>query len=148
MPYRLYLCLAHSIPSPPTLTQHMHQPRSTNDMIHFISSRDLIDSSFLTSFALHCCFGPSAPSLWSSFPSMRFIVSKPLTCPSRLQPVYQAKPCLDLLHLGTWLHVMSHMQWAPSHMCELCNISKPFSPPWHVLLTQVYLWTNHVCISH
>jgi hypothetical protein len=36
----------------------------------------------------------------------------------------------------------------PSHMCELFNISEPFSPLWHVLLTQVYLWTNLLCISH
>ena len=52
----------------------------------------------------------------SSFPATRFIDSKPPTCPSRpsrLQPV-QAKPHLDLLHLVTWLHVMSHMQCALS----------------------------------
>jgi hypothetical protein len=82
----LYLCLAHSIPSPPMLMQHMHQP-ITNDMIHFISSYDHIGSSILTSLALHCCFGPLAPSHHS-------------TCPSHLQPVHQAKPCLDLLHLS------------------------------------------------
>jgi hypothetical protein len=34
------------------------------------------------------------------------------------------------------------------HMCKLCNISKPFPPPWHILLTHMYLWTNHMCISH
>ena len=34
------------------------------------------------------------------------------------------------------------------HMCELCNISEPFSPPWHMLFTHMYLWTNHLCISH
>ena len=34
------------------------------------------------------------------------------------------------------------------HMCELCNISKPFSPSWHMLLIHMYLWTNHLCISH
>ena len=34
------------------------------------------------------------------------------------------------------------------HMCEPCNKSKPSSPSWHELLTQVYLWTNHQCISH
>jgi len=34
------------------------------------------------------------------------------------------------------------------HMCEHCNISKPFSPPWLKLLTLVYLWTNHMCISY
>jgi hypothetical protein len=83
---RLYLCLAYSIPSPPMLMQHMHQP-ITNDMIHFISSRDCIGSSILTSLALHRCFGPSVPSHHS-------------TCPSHLQPVSRAKPHLDLLHLG------------------------------------------------
>jgi hypothetical protein len=97
---RLYLCLAHSILSPLMLMQHMHQP-ITNDMIHFISSRDHIGSSILTSLALHRCFGPSAPSHHS-------------TCPLHLQPVRRAKPHLDLLHLVTWLHVMSHMQSAPS----------------------------------
>jgi hypothetical protein len=44
---------------------------------------------------------------------VRCVAPKPLTCPSHLQLVHQAKPCLDLLHLVTWLHVMSHMQWAP-----------------------------------
>ena len=32
------------------------------------------------------------------------------------------------------------------HMCELCNISAPFLPSWHMLLTHMYLWTNHLCI--
>jgi hypothetical protein len=31
--------------------------------------------------------------------------------------------------------------------CELCNISEPSSPSWHMLLTHMYLWTNHLCIS-
>ena len=82
---RLYLCHAHSIPSPPMLMQHMHQP-ITNDMIHFISSCDHIGSSILTSLALHHCFSPSSPSHHS-------------TCPSHLQSVHRAKPCLDLFHL-------------------------------------------------
>ena len=34
------------------------------------------------------------------------------------------------------------------HMCELCNISKPFSLSWHMLLTHMYLWTNKLWISH
>jgi hypothetical protein len=34
------------------------------------------------------------------------------------------------------------------HMCEPCNKSKPSSPSWHELLTQVYLWTYHLCISY
>jgi hypothetical protein len=83
---QIYHCLAHSIPSPLVLMQHMHQ-QITNDMIHFISSRDRIGSSILTLLPLHHCLGPSAPSHQS-------------TCPSHLQPVHQAKPCLDLLHLS------------------------------------------------
>jgi hypothetical protein len=108
---RLYLCLAYSIPSPPILMQHMHQP-ITNDMIHFISSRDCIGSSILTSLALHRCFDPSAPSQHS-------------TCPSHLQPVSRAMSCLDLLHLS---HITSCLicNELLHHMCELHNISKPF----------------------
>ena len=82
---RLYFCLAHSIPSPSLLMQHMHQP-ITNDMIHFISSHDHIGSSILISFALHRCFSPSVPSHHS-------------TCPSHLQLVRWTKSCLDLFHL-------------------------------------------------
>jgi hypothetical protein len=33
------------------------------------------------------------------------------------------------------------------HMCELCNKFKPSSLSWHVLLTHMYLWTDHLCIS-
>jgi hypothetical protein len=43
--------------------------RSPNDMIHFISSRDCIGSSILTSLALHRCLGPSASSLAQASPS-------------------------------------------------------------------------------
>ena len=106
---RLYLCLAHSIPSPPMLVQHMHQS-ITNDMIHFISSRDRIGSSILTSLALHRCLGPSTLSHHS-------------TCPSHLQPVHEAKSCLDLLHL--------------SHMTQ-CHVSYAMS----FFITCVSLATN------
>ena len=34
------------------------------------------------------------------------------------------------------------------HMCEPSNRSKQSSSSWHELLTHVYLWTNHLCISH
>jgi hypothetical protein len=33
-------------------------------------------------------------------------------------------------------------------MCESYNKSELFSPSWHMLLTHMYLWTNHLCISH
>ena len=35
----------------------------------------------------------------SSFTATRSIAPEPPTCPSRLQPVHQAKSCLDFLHL-------------------------------------------------
>jgi hypothetical protein len=110
--------------------------QSPNDMIHFISLRDRIGSSILTSLALHRCLGPLVSSHHS-------------TCPSHLQLVRRAKSYLDLLPLVTWLNVMSHMQWAPSssHVIALQQV-KPFSPPWHMLLTHMYLWTNHLCISN
>jgi hypothetical protein len=114
--------------------QHMHQ-LITNDMIHFISSCDRIGSSILTSLVLHHCFGPSASSHHS-------------TCPSHLQLVHQAKSCLDLLHLSHMTQY--HLIWNEllHHMYKPCNKSKPSSLSWHELLTQVYLWTNHLCISH
>jgi len=43
--------------------------QSPNDMIHFISWRDHIGSSILTSLALHGCFSPSTPSLAQASPS-------------------------------------------------------------------------------
>ena len=65
---RLYLCLALSIPSPQCWCNTCTN-QSLNDMIHFISSRDRIGSSILTSLALHRCLGPSAPSLAQASPS-------------------------------------------------------------------------------
>ena len=124
MPYKSYLCLAHSISSSQILMPHKHQSPSSflviimsrhlawsslSDMIHFISSSDLIGSSISTELALHRCLDPSAPSLCSSFPA---------TCGLSLQSLQlalhtcnwsiDAKLCLDLLYLGTRLHVMSH----------------------------------------
>ena len=97
-----------------------------NDMIHFISSCDLIGSSILTSLALHCCIGPSAPSLCSSIPprgpALQSIRLALHSCNRSI------KPSLILIFstLVTWLHVMSHMQWAPS--------------------LHIHLWTNLLCI--
>ena len=131
---QIYLCLAHSILSPLMLMQHMHQPWSTNDMIYFISSHYHIGSLILTSLAFHPCLRPSASSPRLALHSCNRSV----------------KPSLVLIFstLVTWLHVMSHMQWAPSsHVWALQQI-QAISPLWHELLTQVYLWTNHLCISH
>ena len=83
IPFHLLRCWCN------TCTNHI-----TNDMIHFISSCDLVGSLILNSLAFHCCLRPSAPSHHS-------------TCPSHLQLVHQAKTCLDLLHLNhmTQCHV-------------------------------------------
>jgi hypothetical protein len=146
---RLYLCLAHSISSPSMLMQHMHQP-ITNDMIHFISSRDHIGSSILTSLALHRCIGPSVPSLAQALPShavARFKASDlpfTLATGSSSQVMSWSSPpwshnSMSCLICNKLLH---------HHMCKLFNISKLFSPPWHMLLTHMYLWTNYLCISY
>jgi hypothetical protein len=59
----------------------------------------------------------------SSFTATWSIAPKPLTCPSSLQPVHQAKSCLDLLHL--------------SHMTQ-CHVSYAMSS----FITCVSLATN------
>jgi hypothetical protein len=85
-----------------------------NDMIHSISSCDHIGSSILTSLALHHCFGPSATSHHS-------------TWPSHLQLVHRAKSCLDLLHHDhmTQCHVSCAMSSFITCV-SFCNKSKPF----------------------
>jgi hypothetical protein len=119
-------------------------------MIHFISSRDRIGSSILTSLSLHRCLGPLAPSLAQA-------------SPSHAVPHFKASDLPFTLATGPSSQVMSWSSppWSHDsmsclmcykllhhHMCKLCNISKPFPSPWHMLLTHMYLWTNHMCISH
>jgi hypothetical protein len=121
-----------------------------NDMIHLISSHDRIGSSILTSLAPHVCIGSSTPSLAQASPSHavpRFKASDlPFTLatsPSSQVMSWSSPPwshdSMSCLLCNKLLH---------HHMCKLCNISKPFPPPWHMLLTHMYLWTNHLCISH
>jgi hypothetical protein len=103
-------------------------------MIHFISSCDNIGSSILTSLTLHRCFGPSVPSHHS-------------TCPSHLQLVRRAKSCLDLLHLSHM--TQCHVSCAMSSFITCVSLAtiQAMSPLWHMLLTHMYLWINHLCIS-
>ena len=82
-----------------------------NDMIHFIIITWpywFIDLDF-TCFSL-LPLSIDAKSC-SSFTATRSIAPKPSTCPSRLQPVHQAKSCLNLLHLDhmTQCHVSCAM---------------------------------------
>ena len=124
-PMTLYLCLAHFILSPPMSMQHMHQHNQQwYDPLHIIMWPYWFIDLDLT--ALHRCIGPSAPSLCSSIPP----------CGPMLQSLWLAlhscnrsiKPSLILIFstLVTLLHVMSHMQWAPS--------------------LHIHLWTNLLCI--
>ena len=119
-------CAFHFISSDVDAT---HAPtRSTNDMIHFISSCDIIGSSILTSLALHHSLGPLAPSLAKASPprglSLQSLRLALHACNRSI------KPSLILIFSTsvTWLHVMSQMQWAPS--------------------SHIYLWTNSLCVSH
>jgi hypothetical protein len=61
-----------------------------------------------------------------SFTASRSVASKPWLALHHCN--WYIKPSLVLIFsiLVTWLHVMSHMQWASSHH---------------------HLWTNHMCIS-
>jgi uncharacterized Zn-finger protein len=122
-----------------------------NDMIHFISSRDLLGSSILTSLALHRCVGPSAPSLSQASPprgpSLHY-----LNLPFTLQPVHQAKPYLDLHHLGhmTPCHVLYAIKLLHCVItCELipCALSQShiISPP--NVVTQLPKTTRDLSIS-
>ena len=80
----------------------------TNDMIHFISSCDLIGSSILTSLALHHCFGPSAPSLaQASSPRGLLLQSLQLALHACNRSI-KLSLVLIFSTLVTWLHVMSH----------------------------------------
>ena len=106
-------------------------------MIHFISSHDLIGSLILTLLALHRCIGLSVPSLCSSFPATRFIASKPPTCPSRLQPVHQAKSYLDLIHLDHM--TQCHVSCAMGSFIIIC-VSFATSPS--------HFYLHGICCSH
>jgi hypothetical protein len=119
---QIYLCLMHYIPSPVMLMQHMHQPyHKWYDPLHIITWPHWFIDLDLT------CFSPLPSSIgtksYSIFTATRSITPKPPTCPSCLQPVYQANSCLDLLHL--------------SHMTQ-CHVSYAMSS----FITCVSLATN------
>ena len=119
-----------------------------NVMIHLISSRDHIGSSILTTLALHRCLCPSTPSLAQASPphgpSLQSLRLALHACNRSIKPSI----VLIFFTLITWLNVMSHVQWAPSasHVWALQHL-QAISPLWHMLLTHMYLWTNHLCIS-
>ena len=94
--------------------------QSLNDMIHFISSRDHIGSSILTSLALHRCHRPSAPSLAQASPSRGPSLQSLRLALHACNRSIKSSFILIFSTLVTWLSVMSHMQWAPlSHVWAL-----------------------------
>ena len=99
MPYRLYLCLVHSIPSPMLMQQctNLDQQMIWSTSYHHMTL--LVHQSWLHLLFTLLPSSISAKSC-SSFTIMRSFAPKPPTCPSRLQPIRQAKPCFDLLHLS------------------------------------------------
>jgi hypothetical protein len=137
IPFHLLQCWCN------TCTNHI-----TNDMIHFILSRDLVGSRFIDLDLT--CSSPLPSSIdaksCSSFTVRWSIAPKPPTCPSHLQPVHQAKSCLDLLHL---IHMNPcHISYVmSSFMCEPYKISKSFHLYGIDCSHMMYLWTNHLCIS-
>jgi hypothetical protein len=140
---------AHSIPSPSMLMQYMHQPITRwYDPFHI--SRDFIGSLILTSLALHHCVGPSASSLAQASPSHavpRFKVSDlPFTLatgPSSQVMSWSSPPWSHESMSCLMCNKLNH-----HHMCKLCNISKPFSPSWHMLLTHTCTCRLITCVSH
>jgi hypothetical protein len=94
----------------------------------------------LTSLAFQRCLCPSVPSLaQASPPCGPSLQSLQLTLHTCNQSI---KPSLVLIFstLVTWLHVMSHMQWAPSsHVWSLCQIYGPGvpAPPVYVTITEL-----------
>jgi hypothetical protein len=134
MPYRLYLCLMYSTQSPLMSMQHMHQhDQQWYDLLHFI---------MWPYWFINLDFTCSSPLLRSI--SVKSSLNLPFTLvtgPSSQVMSWSSPPwshdsmsclmCNELLH----------------RMCDPCNKFKLSSPSWHVLLTHMYLWTNHLCIS-
>ena len=129
---QIYLCLAHSILSPPVLMQHMHQPyHKWYDPLHII-----MWPCWFIDLDLTC-----------SSPLPRSIGAKSATCPSLLQPVRQAKSCLDLLRLSHM--TQCHVSYAMSSFITCVSLA---TDPSHLYrhgmsCSHKYLWTNHLCIS-
>ena len=128
---RLYLCLAHfhSISIFISILQLSMQPMHQHnhewyDPLHIITwPLWSIDLDLARSWPSPRSIGAkSCPNI----PASRSIASKPWLALHHCNR--SIKPSLVLIFstLVTWLHVMSHMQWAPSHH---------------------HLWTNYLCIS-
>jgi hypothetical protein len=85
----------------------------------------------------------------SSFIATRSIAPKPPTCPSRLQPVHQAKLCLDLLHLDHM--TQCHVSFAMSSFIITCVSFATSSSYFHlhgICCSHTYTCGLITCVSH
>ena len=111
--------------------------QSPNDMIHFISSHNLIGSSILTSLALHRCLRPSVPNLAQASPprgpSLQSLQLALHACNWSIKPSH----VLIFSTLITWLNVMSHV-----HLCSFIITCVSFTTS----LSHFHL--HGICCSH
>jgi hypothetical protein len=138
---QIFLCLAHSIPSPTLSMQHMHQhDQQWYDPLHiFTWSYWFINLDFTCSSLLHRSIdakscssftvtrGPSLPSLWLVLHTCKRYVEPShilISSPPWSHDLMSCLMCNELLH---------------HHMGKLCNNSEPSSPSWNMLLTHMYL---------
>ena len=147
MSYMLYLFHAHSIPSPPMSMQHMHQHdqqmmwstsyhhvtllvhRSWHHLLFtvaFVHRRQVLLK--LHRHAVHHSKVSNLPFMLATDPSSQVLS---WFCPPYSHDSMSCLICNELLH----------------HMCEPCNISKPFHLHGIGYSHMMYLWTNHLCIS-
>ena len=129
---RLYLCLTYSIPTPPLLMQHMHQPITKwYDPLHIITWPYWFIDLDLT------CFSP-LPSSQASPPHGPSLQSLQLAlhaCNRSIKPSYVFK----FSTLIIWLNVMSHLQWAhsSSYVWALQHLQAIFTSMAYVAHTHV-----------
>ena len=147
MSNRLYLCLAHSILSPPMSMQHMHQhDQQWYDPLHIIMwPYWFIDFDLTCSSPLHQSIGDKS---LLKHPAMRSITPKSLTCPSCLQPIHQAKFCLDFVHL---IHMtLCHVSYAMSSFITCVSFATSLSHFHHhdICCSHTYTCGLIICVSH
>ena len=106
-------------------------------MIHFISSRDHIGPSILTSLAFYRCLRPSTSSLAQASPprgpSLQSLRLALHACNRSFTP----KPCLDLLHLDHM--TQCHVSCAMSSFIITCVSFATFLSHFHL---------HGICCSH
>jgi hypothetical protein len=135
MPYRLYLCLAHSITSPPMSMQHIHQhDQQWYDPLHIIMwSYWFINLEFSCSSLLCRPIGAKSCSSFTITrgPSLRSLRLALHTCNRSIEP------SLDLLHLDHM--TQCHVSCAMSSFINTC-ISIATSPS--------HLYHRGICCLH